>query len=325
MSTNRTSARGWRKIAAAMLASGLALTAVACGSDTGEAGNSDNSITIKHQKGETTIEGTPTRIVAIGNQWIDATLSLGVTPVGYVDNIAVVGGGKSAPWEPAALQDGESLKPTAELVEQIAALNPDLILASGFAVDQAKYDQLSKLAPTISDIGSAQVDPWGDQVSTLGRVLNKEAEADKVIADVNGQIDAVAKKYPGLQGKTFLTCFLAGATQLMVLADPKDGSSEMFIKLGMSVPPKLAEESSKGGRLALSPERFGDLTSDLLVATGQEEPYKKLPAYATLPSVEKGSIIFLDIVDISGLNQPTPLSLPYLLKKLEPALANAAK
>ncbi len=313
-----------------LVAAACAFSLVACGAnDSGESATSGDVTTITHKLGETKVEGVPKRIVTIGNQWLDAAQALGVTPVGYVDNVAVMGGGKPVPWEPESLKDANKIQPGGNIVEQVAALNPDLILAASFAVDKPTYEKLNnQVAPTIVDLTQAQIDPWADQVRALGKVLHKQSEADKVIADVDAKIAAVGAKYPGLKGKTFLTCYLAGPSQLMIMADDKDGSAEMFVKLGMTVPPKLAAETGKGGRLALSPERLADLDADLLVcsaAPGQENAYKALPGYDNLPSVRKGSIAILDVLRISGLNQPTALSVPFLLGELEPFLANAAK
>ncbi|RMI28367.1 ABC transporter substrate-binding protein [Nocardia stercoris] len=307
----------------AAVTTALTLTIAACGSSSDTQSGAGDKVSVNHRRGTTEITGVPTRIVALGNQWLDALEILGATPIGYLDNVSIVSGG-DVPWEPASLPKDRAIQPGGDLVEKVAAMNPDLILAPSFLVDQTKFDKLSRLAPTITDLTAAQVDPWSEQVKTLGRVLHKEADADKAIADIYGNIDAVGRKYPGLKGKTFLTSFLAGPQQLMVLADAKDGSSELFVRLGMTVPEKLAAQTGAGGRLSLSPERVGDLTSDLLVASGNEANYKALPGYADLPSVRKNSVTFLSMGDVTGLNQPTPLALPYLLKKLEPALANAA-
>lgn len=57
-------------------------------------------VTVKHKLGETTVEGTPERVVTIGNQWLDASLALGVTPVGYADNVSILAGGQKVPWAP---------------------------------------------------------------------------------------------------------------------------------------------------------------------------------------------------------------------------------
>lgn len=227
------------------------------------------------------------------------------------------------------LGDAKVLKQGSDMAEQIAALEPDLILVPGFLVDQAMYDKLSKLAPTIGPVTEdAEVDLWSDQVTELGRVLHKEDEANKVIAGVDTKIKDVSAKYPNLAGKTFLTCMLTGPSQLMVLADPKDGSAKLFNDLGLSIPKNIADEAPAGGRLALSPERLGDLTSDILMCGAMpayEQKFKELPGYNDLPAVKSGGMTFLDTLTISAINTPTALSVPYVLEKLDPTFAAVGK
>ncbi|MFJ4658058.1 ABC transporter substrate-binding protein [Nocardia sp. NPDC088792] len=312
-----------RRAGFGVLAMGLVIGVAACGSGDGDSGSGGGSITVEHVMGKTEIQGVPKRVVALGPQWLDAVLSLGVTPVGYV----VPGLVSSVPWEPKIPDSAKRIDMSGDFSEQIAALNPDLIVAPSFMADRATYDKLSKLAPTIDSLSSAQIDPWQDQVTTLGKVLHKDAEAAKVVAEVNGKIDAVAAKHPGLKGKTFLTCMLTGPQQLMVLADPKDGSAALFERLGMTMPEKIVAEAPSGGRLALSPERLSDLTSDLLVCGAMpafEAKFKELPGYNDLPAVRHNGIAFVDVVAINAINQPTALSVPYVLEKLEPTFANVA-
>ncbi|AVL26438.1 ABC transporter substrate-binding protein [Nocardia brasiliensis] len=325
----RTAGRGRGMVgrAVAVLAVGLLLTSAACGSDD-KSDDASGAVTITHSLGETAVSGTPKRIVTLGNQWLDATLALGVTPVGYADNVSM-GSKSKVPWVPDSLNEAKVLSMGSDVVEQIAALEPDLILVPGFMVDKAMYEKLSKLAPTIGPVTpNAQVDQWSDQLATLGKVLHRQADADKVVADVNARIDGVAHRYPGLRGKTFLTCMLTGSAQLMVLADPKDGSATLFNRLGMSIPEKIAQEAPAGGRLALSPERLGDLTSDMLVCGALpafEEKFKRLPGYDALPSVQRNGIAFVDVTTISAINTPTPLSVPFVLDKLDPTFAAVSK
>lgn len=327
MKSVRTS-RAWTRAAVAVLASALTLGLVACGSSDDETTTGGGEpVTITHLLGSTTVTGTPTRVVTLGNQWLDTAESLGVTPVGYIDNIAVVGKG-TAPWEPESLKSVKALDTTGNIVEQVAALAPDLILVDGFLADAKTYGDLSKVAPTVPALTKDQVTPWADQVRALGKILHKDTAAEKVVTDLNDRIAAIAKKNPGLAGKTFVSSWLAAPTQLMILTDPKDASGNLFTQLGMTIPPKLVELGGTGGRLALSPERLDELTSDLLLAgysAGMDEKYRQLPGYAELPSVKKNSIVFLTVQEISAVNQPTPLALPYVLDKLEPAFANAAK
>ncbi|MEV6771202.1 ABC transporter substrate-binding protein [Nocardia sp. NPDC051030] len=321
------SSRGWTRAAIAVVTGALTLGLVACGGKSEDSAGSGEPVTVSHARGDTTVTGTPERIVALGNQWLDTAQALGVTPVGYIDNIAVLS--KTAPpWEPKALSSAKSLDTTGNLAEQVAALNPDLILVDSFLADAKTYGDLSKVAPTIPGLGKEAITPWPDLVRTLGKVLHKDSDADKLVTDLNARIDGIGQRNPGLKTKTFISSWLAGPAQLMVLTDPNDGSSRLFTQLGMTIPKHLTEQGGSGGRLALSPERLDELDSDLLLAgysPGMDEKYRQLPGYNDLPAVKKNSIVFLTTQEISAINQPTPLALPYLLDKIEPALVNAAK
>lgn len=315
---------GW---AVAAVACALALGVTACGGS-GEDSAGGEAVTITHARGATEVEGTPQKIVALGNQWLDSTLALGVTPVGYIDNVAVLSN-TAAPWVPAsALASAQALNTSGNIAEQVAALEPDLILADPFLADQKTYDDLSKIAPTLPGLIAAAVTPWQDQVATLGKALRKPDAANKVITGVEEKIAAIAAANPGLRGKTFASTWLAAATQMMVLTDPNDGSAKVFTQLGLSIPKNLTDLPANQGRLALSPERVDEVTADLLLAgyaPGMDEKYRQLPGYADLTSVKKGAVVFLTTQEISAVNQPTALSVPYILDKLGPAFTAAAK
>ncbi|MEU8896808.1 ABC transporter substrate-binding protein [Nocardia sp. NPDC048505] len=317
---------GWARAAMAALAGALVFAVAACGSGDDDAASGE-PITIAHVKGETTITGTPKRVVALGNQWLDTALALGVTPVGYIDNVAVMAKG-APPWQPKIDESAKSLNTTGNVAEQIAALEPDLILADSFIADQKNYDEFSKIAPTLPGLSKEIVTPWQDLVTTLGKVLRKPDAAAKVIAGVDDKVAALTSASPGLKGKTFASTFLFNATQLMVLTDANDGSGKLFAQLGLGIPKNLSDLPANQGRVALSPERVDELTADLLLAghsPGMDEKYRQLPGYAELPAVKKNAVLFMNLADITAVNQPTALSIPYALDKLAPALANAAK
>jgi len=317
----------WARAAVAAVAGALALGVTACGS-AGDSSGQGEGLTITHGRGETVIEGTPSRIVALGNQWLDTTLALGVTPVGYIDNVAVTAQ-NATPWQPeGALASATEISTTGNIAEQVAALEPDLILADPFIADQKTYDDLSKVAPVLPGLSDSIITPWQDQVTTLGEVLGKDDEAERIVAGVADEIAAITAANPDLAGKTFVSTWLAGPSQLMVLTDPDDGSSKLFAELGMTIPQNLQDLPAAQGRVALSPERLDELTADLLLAgysPGMDERYRQLPGYDELPAVRKGSVVFLTTQEISAVNQPTALSVPYILDKLGPALAAAAK
>lgn len=311
---------------AALLAGAMALGVTACGSSS-ESEADGESITISHARGETTITGTPEKIVVLGNQWLDTSLALGVTPAAYVDNVAVLSKG-APPWQPKMDESAKPISATGNLAEQVAALEPDLILADSFIADQKNYEEFSKIAPTVPGLTKEIVTPWQDLVIALGRILHKQEAAAKVVAAVRDKIAGISAADPGLRGKSFASTWLSGPTQLMVLTDPNDGSAKLFAELGLGIPQNLLALPASQGRAALSSERIDELTADVLLAgysTGMDEKYRQLPGYSELPAVKKNAVVFLTTQEITAVNQPTVLSIPYILDKVAPALTNAAK
>jgi len=315
----------WKRTAVVLVAAGLAFGVAACGSSSDDDASTD-TIVVTDSKGEQTITKNPQRIVSMDNQWLDSLLALDTKPVAYIDNLSVVAG-SAPPWEEGKLDGIDKLNLGGDLVEKIGALEPDLILVPNFLIDEPTYQKLKALAPTLTAITTSGVDPWDVRVETLGTILGKEDKADEVIAGVNAKLDGLAAKYPGLQGKTFVTAYLVG-TNITVLADPNDGSAKIFAKLGMSIPQNLIDIAGPTGRPAISTERIGELNSDMLIAASQSpnaDQFKALPGYDSLRSVQKDAVYIADLTTITALNQPTVLALPYALDKIEPTLANAAK
>src|SRR3954447_14446198 len=153
------------------LAALAALTVlVGCGStdagegDGGAAASGDGAfpVSIEHTFGTTTVEQQPERVVVLGWSAQDVVYALGVTPVGMPsytygggDDGALPGddeyydAAKTPPLDPA---EGPPL-------EDIAALRPDVILATYEGFDEATYDDLSRIAPTVAYPGEAWTTP----------------------------------------------------------------------------------------------------------------------------------------------------------------------
>ncbi|MBF6211588.1 ABC transporter substrate-binding protein [Nocardia puris] len=319
--------RGWTRAAAAVLAGALAFGIAGCGSSDEDSGSGGETITVKHAKGETAVPTEPQKVVVLGSQWLDTALALGLQPAAYLDPAAVQA--NAAPAWQTTKPTGQQLNATGNVPEQVAALEPDLILTDSFIANQANnYDELSKIAPTVSGLSEEIITPWQDLVTTLGDILNKDDEAAALIQGVNDKIAGLTAANPGLQGKTFASTFLYSASQLMVLTDPKDGSAKLMEQLGLTIPQNLRDQPAAGGRLALSPERVGELTADLLLAgytPGMDEKFRQLPGFGELLAVRKDAVVFMTTQEITGVNQPTVLSIPFVLDKISPALANAAK
>ncbi len=330
-----------RRSLIAMLCACL-LLAAACGDDggsddaspTSSAGSGTNdgdgdapagdTVTIDHAFGSTEIEGVPERIVSLNTQWNGVLGAFGVTPVGYASDPSA-GEGGLFPWD-VDFGDATAIEALATLpLEQIASLDPDLILVTYLAVDESTYEQLSAIAPTIPLLGDRQVDTWQDLTTVMGEVLRDPDAAQAVIDDVEGQLAAAADDLPGLADRTFAFVNYIPNDMFYVVADPEDGSSLFFQSLGLEISPTLLDAAAgASGRIEVSFEQVSMLDSDLLVMFTQGADPNEIVGFENLPAVQNDAFAAPDYATIVGLNTPSPLSIPYVLEQLLPTLEAAA-
>nr|WP_296763678.1 ABC transporter substrate-binding protein [Rhodococcus sp. (in: high G+C Gram-positive bacteria)] len=323
-----------KRIFVRALVAGVAMAGlVACSSDSGDAGESSEdarSVTIEHVAGSTTVEGTPQRIVALGQQWVDALEEFDVAPVGYLSAGSQGDDRKLFPWQSGLSADSVMLASTSvdtmdatPPIEEIASLEPDLVLVSGVASTDA-FDSLNEIAPTIYP-KAGTVDSWQWQIETLGKILDREDYAANIIAEGEAYTAGIVEQYPGLAGKTaVLSQFILATQQLVAVVDPDDGAAKVFESIGMSVPADLAASpDASGGRLVFSPERINELTADLVIMLpngGTAADLEALPGFASLPAVVGGGLSVQDYATVVGFNLPSKSSVEYSLEKIRPQL-----
>jgi iron complex transport system substrate-binding protein len=304
----------------------VVLVGVGCGgsgNDSGEEAGATGTVSVEHRYGATEVPVRPERIVSLDTQWTDVLLALDTTPVGSLAEAQVEG---ELPWRGDRLDGVTSIEATDSLpYEEIAELRPDLIVVTHLATDQADYETLSDIAPTIPILSANQVDSWQDIARTAGTFLDASDEAEALIEEVDGAVREVADELPGLEGKTFALVNFVPSDAFYVVADPEDGANVVFDQLGLELPPRLLEAADDvSGRVELSLEQAELLDSDVLVLfTNGGEP-TEIAGYNQLPAVTGGAVAVLELADVIGLNTPTPLSVPYALDLIRPALEAAA-
>ena len=320
-----------RRIAAAALVAMVALVGVGCSAPDENSGASAPVIVNLPDGRSITVPDTPARIVTIGGQWTDVALAFGVTPVGYYDATAQQTG-SLPPWYGDKLAGVATVNPSdADVVGAVATLNPDLILAPGFASGQEGFDGLTKLAPTIDKISGQQIDPWQDMVTVMGTVLRQPDKAREIIAGVDRTIDGIKNRHPGLAGKTYSFAYMYGPDQISAFGDSSDGAGRLFSSLGLTIAPRSAAESQRTGqpRFGISLENIPVLDANLVVLATQNADLQKrlqaLPGYQDLPAVRDGAVALLSQNQIAGLNEPSPNAIPYVLDQMGPALSAASR
>jgi ABC-type Fe3+-hydroxamate transport system substrate-binding protein len=317
-----TTSQGCRRTGIGVVVILLALTLAACGGD--DDGDDGNTIDVAHSYGSSRVPLDPERIVSLDTQWTDVLTALGTPPVavGRDPNLDA----DSFPWQGDELADTTLLE-LGEAIpyEAIAEQNPQVIVATWVVEDEAIYDRLSNIAPTIPVIGDdVQVDSWQDMAGVAGRMLQAEDEAQALVADVEATVGGFAEQHPGLDGKTYALANYVAGDAIYVVADPDDGAAVVFADLGMGITPTVLDAADDvSGRVELSLEQTSMLDSDLLLILPNGADPAEMPGYDRLPAVQSDAVVVLGYADAVAFNTPTPLSIPYALDLIESAATAA--
>ena len=144
---------------------------------------------VQHSRGETTVPAKPKKVLALDMASLDTLNTLGVEVAGvptarFPDYLAKYGSDKYQ-------KVGTLFEPDYEAVN---AAEPDLIIVGGRS--SAKYADLAKIAPTI-DLTVDPKDFMGSvkrNVQLLGRIFDKQAEADAQLAKLETSMAALRQE-----------------------------------------------------------------------------------------------------------------------------------
>ncbi len=304
----------------------LTAGATACGGSSDEptpAGSPASGafpVTIENRFGTTEVPAEPQRVVTVGFNDQDFVLALGVTPVGERENLGDYDT-TTRPWAQELLPaDGIPTVGAEEIdLEAVAALEPDLIVGVYSFIDQATYDQLSKIAPTLAqtDEHPDGATPWQEQTLLTGQALGREDEARQLVDDVEGRFEQAAAENPGFADSS-IAVDLTGVGSGHYLLGADDLRTQFFTDLGFSVPEASTD---------VSPERLDLLEADVLAVNGYTRSDADADALlSSLDVVTQGRTVLLGGYSgevSAALGFGSPLSLPFLLDEVVPALAAA--
>ncbi|MET0235868.1 MAG: iron-siderophore ABC transporter substrate-binding protein, partial [Kibdelosporangium sp.] len=286
-------------------------------------------VTVEHKYGSTTVNAEPKRIVLVGLTEQDPLLALGIVPVATTDWLKKYEGAIN-PWAkdklkgaplPTVLTDANGPE-----FEKIASLRPDLIIGLYSGLTQEFYDKLSKIAPTVAQ-PKAYADygvPWQETTRTVGKLVGKSAEADRLVADAEALIAKARQDNPKFAGASGLMATMWEGYFVYGSQDPR---SRLLGTLGFKLPEKLDEVIGNKFGASISKERVDLLDQSTIVwlATTAKEGRAILdadPLYMGLAvAKEKRDILLDESTDIgSAASFISVLSLPGLLDALVPQL-----
>ncbi|WP_230597332.1 iron-siderophore ABC transporter substrate-binding protein [Rhodococcoides fascians] len=325
-----------RRTVGAVSVAMLFLTAVvSCGSGgddgPGSEAPSDGSaaafpVTIDTEFGDVTVDSAPQRVVALG--WGDAetALALGVSPVGASDWLAF-GGDGVGPWAAGLYDAPPQIIGTQEpSFEQVAALEPDLILDTKSSGDADRYATLSAIAPTVGIPAGADnyLTTLEQQVTMVATALGKQSEGDALLAGIADRFDAAASAHPEFAGKTAVVGAYSGTGYGAYISS--NSRLEFMKKLGFVTSPAIDSLPPRGFSVPISGEELDLLDADVLIVF----PIQKAPSEVTdnplfqrIPAVADGRYVVFDDPEVAkSYATNSALSIGYALDTVVPAVAN---
>ncbi|ASO20145.1 putative siderophore-binding lipoprotein YfiY precursor [Actinoalloteichus hoggarensis] len=286
-------------------------------------------VTIEHQYGETEITEPPQRIVTLGITDHDPLLALGVTPMAVHPWTGLDGVG---PWAEEALGDARpTVLPASSTPEpeEVLALMPDLVLAVNYSMDEAAYDALSELVPTVvrsADHADYAI-PWQEHTEVIGRAVGKPDEAAALIEETETLLADTAAGHPELADRTGAALLPNPDGGYWPFTD-LDARGQFMTAMGLRLPDELAALDDGAFYIDLSAERMDLLESDVLVILdqgGDEEAAQDDAVFQALDVVERGDVIWLDTEYLGlAMAHNTVLSIPYTIDELLPLIVEKA-
>jgi iron complex transport system substrate-binding protein len=286
-------------------------------------------VTLEHKFGTTVIDSEPERVVSVGYQDQDPLLALGVVPVGIRDWF---GDMPSATWPWAQeLLDGQEpvVLPASEInLEQVASLQPDLIVGISSGMTETEYQRLSEIAPTLVQTADQPdyQETWQTQTRMIGTAVGESGEAEELITGIEDRLAEDAAANPELAGQEGTMSYLFEDGTIGAYG-PGDARSRLLTDLGMVIPQVVIDAAGDQFYSQFSLEEISKLDHDVLVwLTYQPEAVAQLkanPLRQQLTAATEGREIFMTELQAGAASFSSVLSLPYLLDSLVPQLAAA--
>lgn len=313
----------------------VALTLVACSSTNKESGNEakeqeeksePTTRVVKDAYGEVTIPTEPKNMLVLGSNYAENLIEIGEAPqmVTVVEEIE--------PEYRFKLFNDNNVKiiPTVQYednLEVILEAAPDVIIAQGAAIDDKKYEALSKIAPTVAVEAGVAIDEY---VPVLGELFHKEKEATLALEKYREKIEETKEKLHNAIGDEKILVLRVEQSQYRVLGTEKGspGSDMLYTQLGLNIPTMLKDNNEWFTPISL--EVLPELDADhIFVEQRQMQNYsseqsmkdlENSPMWQAMDAVKAGKVYPLKTADYvvgEGLIG-SPLFLDYLVEKLVP-------
>ena len=239
------------------------------------------------------LDGTPQRVVALGDSALDAALSLGVQPVG---TLASRGGDDVPDYLKAKAGKialvGSVREPN---LEAILRLQPDLVLASN-ELSRELYAKLSLMAPTVVPKGTS-FENWRDTYAVYAQALGKAEQGQQRIAEIDARSAQLRQRLP----QDLQVSVVRWNPQGPVIMSSHLFVGQLLEALGLRANELAAAQSQKPHSDVLSLENLSRVNADwIFLATLNPDGRKALddarkqPAFTRLKAVADDHVVTVD-------------------------------
>jgi iron complex transport system substrate-binding protein len=299
------------------------------------AGAQEFPVTITHAYGETVIDHPAERVVTWGWSSTEASIALGVVPVGFPSFRSEGFDEDVVPWVAEALSKAGVETPfildnaAGPPIEQIAALKPDLILAVYSGISEDEYKLLSQIAPVVPFPEEPWTASWQQVITITGDALGKPEEGKALVAHLEQFVRDEAAKYPELAGTSAVT--LIDYDGALAIHSADDARAKMLALAGMTIPPRPeAAGAAEGFWYPMSYENADQIPADVLItffSTAEAaDAFFAIPTIAAAPQVRKGAVVRMDDrIFNTGVISSSALSIEWAMPRYFERIAEAAR
>lgn len=248
--------------------------------------------------GDVEVDNEPERVVTLYEGALDASMAVGVEPLGAV---MTRGGDGVARYLKERVGDIAIVGTARETnIEAVMAQSPDVILASS-QLSSEQYELLSGIAPTVvPHTDGFSPDAWKDEARLFGRALGREDKIDDVIGEVEQRARAFAESLDDAsvaRGASLVRWMPQGP---LVMSDDLF-STGLLAATGFTVDDADLVNEGRPHSDPLSLENLSEIDNDwLFMATLNEDGDEALAsvreseAFERLSAVERGRVVPVD-------------------------------
>ncbi|AND38026.1 MULTISPECIES: iron-hydroxamate ABC transporter substrate-binding protein [Cytobacillus] len=243
------------------------------------------TFTYESETGPVEVPADPKRVVLLSG-FTGNVMQLGVNIVG-VDTWS-----KNNPRFEEELKDAEEV--SEDNLEKIIELEPDLIIALSTVKN---YDKLKEIAPTVTYT-------WGkldylSQHEEIGKLLNKEEEAKKWVADFKQRAETAGEDIRAKIGEdATVSVFEIFDKQLYVFGDNwARGTEILYQAMDLKMPEKVKEMALKDGYYAISTEVLPEYSGDYIILSkysDADHSFQETDTYKNIPAVKNNRVFEME-------------------------------